>query len=795
MIAGILVAIVPWQPGWLNGIDRSLFVLSSYLVEAPKGASNMGLVEVEDAEITQWQSNLYDAGKLAALLSNILHSSGATVGLLLDAPLRDHTEQVDSLLAKLAAQKPSRAQRQAAEFIERKELLVELLNDPRVVIGVLDSTPEPAHPVTQESNLLSVFPAPVRSWLWPLTNASEHRFTKNDIPQHTAILPHSSEQALLLGDPLSGDAAAGFIAQFIASVEGRGKVRSDNPWNMVWRQDRGLDIDTRLIPLSAAGTLLPYNATTQRMHPLLNTMSLEEGLARGAFPDFVLIGRAGNPALEQLAATLFSVVNQHLAITPWWQAFTSPLLTILITLVLVAVIPRLTVMSGALSLLLIAVALLVSQLVFAVARGIWLPRAEQLVWMLVGFGLIRLWVSYRHSWQQLQTRADSACLFQVAGLLDSGQLKDVKPILDQCDSSNDVLQKYYDLGNAYSAKRQYRYAIEVYQALVVRQPDFRDTEQKIKALEAMVATPEVPVLKPSNVEATLVLSKANIERPVLGRYEIREELGRGAMGIVYLGFDPRIARQVAIKTLNYGQFQPRELENIKSRFFREAEAAGRLTHPSIVSVYDVGEESDLAFIAMDYVEGKALNAFIDPNCLLPVFEVYRIIADVAVALEYAHNSNIVHRDIKPGNIIYNPSPYQVKVTDFGIARLMDDSKTNTGEILGSPLYMSPEQLKGKRVNATADVFSLGVTFYQLLCGQLPFSGDNLASLTYEIIHGKHKGVRTVRKDLPSSASRITNQCLQKEAQDRYESAGELALVLKKAIKRDFAHEARKAGYL
>ena len=143
--------------------------------------------------------------------------------------------------------------------------------------------------------------------------------------------------------------------------------------------------------------------------------------------------------------------------------------------------------------------------------------------------------------------------------------------------------------------------------------------------------------------------------------------------------------------------------------------------------------------------------------------------------------------------MYNPSPFQVKVTDFGIARLIDNSRTSTGEILGSPLYMAPEQLKGKKVNNSADIFSLGVTFYQLLTGFLPFTGDNLAALTYEIIHGRHKPVRRVRKELPTSASRIINQCLQKNCEDRYETAGELATVLKKAIRRDFPQAAKAAG--
>jgi len=221
----------------------------------------------------------------------------------------------------------------------------------------------------------------------------------------------------------------------------------------------------------------------------------------------------------------------------------------------------------------------------------------------------------------------------------------------------------------------------------------------------------------------------------LGRYQIEREIGRGSVGVVYLGFDPAISRAVAIKTMDARQFSEGQHESLQARFFREAEAAGRLNHPNIVSVFDVGEQGDLAFIAMDYVEGVALSDHARVNT------------------------------------------------------------TSTGEILGSPLYMAPEQLRGSKVGPSADVFSLGVTFYQLLSGELPFKADNLASLTYEIIHTKHKGVRSVRKDLPASATRIINQCLQKQADDRYESAQELAGVLRKALRRDFPTEAKRWGLL
>lgn len=286
------------------------------------------------------------------------------------------------------------------------------------------------------------------------------------------------------------------------------------------------------------------------------------------------------------------------------------------------------------------------------------------------------------------------------------------------------------------------------------------------------------------MEATLVIDEQLINKPVLGRYEIQKELGRGAMGVVYLGRDPRISRMVAIKTLHYKHFDATQLTDVKARFFREAEAAGRLSHPNIVSVFDAGEEDDLAFIAMDYVPGKPLSYYAHPQRLLPVPIVYGLMAKAADALFYAHKHQIIHRDIKPSNLLYDSETGRLKVSDFGIARLVDNSRTRTGDVMGSPLYMSPEQLKGAKVSEAADIYSLGVTMYQLLCGQLPYDGDTLANLTYQIVQGKHPSVRNHRAELPSSATRITNKALQKDAEDRYQTAREMAEAIRKAIARD-----------
>ncbi len=266
---------------------------------------------------------------------------------------------------------------------------------------------------------------------------------------------------------------------------------------------------------------------------------------------------------------------------------------------------------------------------------------------------------------------------------------------------------------------------------------------------------------------------------MLGRYQVERELGKGAMGVVYLGKDPKIGRMVAIKTMALSQeFEPDELKEVKERFFREAETAGRLSHPNIVSIYDAGEEHDLAYIAMEFIKGYDLVRHTKPNALLEVPEVIKIIADAADALDYAHGNGVVHRDIKPANMMMLSDTRVIKLTDFGIARITDSSKTKTGMVLGTPSYMSPEQLSGKKVDGRSDLFSLGVTLYQLLTGALPFQADSMATLMFKIANEAPAPVLALRPDLPPELETIIARALQKQLEARY------------AAGRDFARDLR-----
>jgi eukaryotic-like serine/threonine-protein kinase len=265
----------------------------------------------------------------------------------------------------------------------------------------------------------------------------------------------------------------------------------------------------------------------------------------------------------------------------------------------------------------------------------------------------------------------------------------------------------------------------------------------------------------------------------LGRYELLETIGTGTNGTVYLAQDPRINRRVAIKAIDFSvEFVPEELDGARQRFLREAQTAGRLNHPDIVTIHDVGEHDGLGYIAMEYVSGNRLSDFTAPDRLLPVPVVLEVTARVADALHYAHRQNVVHRDIKPANIMYDSGSRSLKITDFGIARLIDAGRTRTGIVLGTPSFMSPEQLEGENVNAHTDLFALGVTLYQLLTSRLPFHGDSMTKLMFVIANEPHTPVTTLRPQLPRRMDQIMERALAKRPEHRYQSGAAMAADLR-----------------
>ena len=262
----------------------------------------------------------------------------------------------------------------------------------------------------------------------------------------------------------------------------------------------------------------------------------------------------------------------------------------------------------------------------------------------------------------------------------------------------------------------------------------------------------------------------------LGRYDVVAEIGRGAMGVVYRAVDPMLERTVAVKTINMA-LDPGEMEHYEKRFTIEARAAGGLNHPNIVIIYDIGRSGDLAYMAMEFLEGRELKELIAGN-ELTADRSLDIVALVADGLAYAHAHEVVHRDVKPANImILNDG--RVKITDFGIARMRTaDVRTQTGVVLGSPRYLSPEQVLGKRCDARADIFSLGVILYEMVAGQAPFNGIDVNSLMFQIVNFTPSPPSSINPALPAMLDLIIAKALAKNADERYAGIAEFAADLR-----------------
>jgi len=265
----------------------------------------------------------------------------------------------------------------------------------------------------------------------------------------------------------------------------------------------------------------------------------------------------------------------------------------------------------------------------------------------------------------------------------------------------------------------------------------------------------------------------------IGRYQILREVGRGAMGVVYLAHDPALERRVAIKTVTIGDgLQPREQKEARLRFLREAQAAGKLIHPNIVLVFDVGEyEQGKLFISMELIEGPTLDAFTHPPDQLPHDKVRDLIAQACDALDFAHGQSLIHRDIKPANLMVVGGE-RLKVTDFGLAKDPTTNLTHTGTLVGTPNYMSPEQITGKKLDGRTDLFSLGVVLYELLTGEKPFHGDSISAVIYRILNEEPTGPRTVNRGLPERFDAILRKALEKEPEARFQSGQEMARALR-----------------
>ena len=283
----------------------------------------------------------------------------------------------------------------------------------------------------------------------------------------------------------------------------------------------------------------------------------------------------------------------------------------------------------------------------------------------------------------------------------------------------------------------------------------------------------------SPVDTQFLTDLSDIKK--IGRYEVLEKIGQGSMGVVFKGRDPYIKRDVSIKISRpAADVGSEKAERYRERFFVEAQSAGRLIHPNIVAIYDGGMYRDFCYMTMEYIDGPTLKKFCNKSNLLPIIDVAKIMFTVCKALDYAHSHGVIHRDIKPSNIMINKAGY-VKIMDFGIAEIKSEQTASIG-ILGSPSYMSPEQIKENELDHQTDIFSLGCVFYELLAGVKAFSGENNFAIMYKIVRDKPTPISAIRSEIPEVLEKIVHKSLATDPMDRYQTCGDLAYDLRVAIR-------------
>ena len=753
-----------------------MFRLASYLLPAQTQSSDIRTIQLDDARLQTPQG----IRELRFLLRKLKKSDAAEIVWLSDDfPQMDYV-QLNDEETNTGKKKPSSTPNDQDEEPQwqptegERNKLAWMLENQHVFLTQYSNTPQQQNNIPYNETLL--YTDGWRQYIPSLflPEAQTFRLTNTQLPYRVYPFDSriSNEQALIWYD----EARTFSLPDLSLAVFSR----YQNSKRLHWNENGLIDMGASQINASLSGKVFNYFSALTGRHTAIDLQSLESASDQpnAYFKNKIVLIAQDTNQLQILADSLSSLQAKATYYTPaesWWLL---PLLLALVSIYLLWLLPLFSRQSGLFLGAFLVLGIISAQPILLILKGTWWPTINILLLMSIGQLAVYVYLSGREILNDLLQKQHNAW-FQLGHYqYEKGDYEVAITSLLKCNAVDEVLSDLYEIGLRFERKRKYDRALQIYSEINTRQKNYKDIDKRLNSILGIADAPS-HISSPVQAQKTLVMSQ--MEMPEFGRYKIERELGRGAMGVVYLGIDPKINRKVAIKTLDYTQFSDKELKMVKSRFFREAEAAGRLSHSDIVTVYDVGEEHDFAFIAMDYAAGVPLSDFTQPDKLLPVNEVYRIIQVVAAALDYAHKQNIVHRDIKPGNIMYNPDDQRVKITDFGIARITDSVKTKTGSFLGSPSYMAPEQITGTHIDGRADLYSLGISFYQLLTGKLPFSADSLGNLAYKIANEKHKPVKDLRSDLPASATRIINKALQKDPEKRFATGMAMVNALKREI--------------
>jgi len=489
------------------------------------------------------------------------------------------------------------------------------------------------------------------------------------------------------------------------------------------------------------------------------------------------------PSLEIVGNVIENVLHGKFLTRPPWAEQAELGVLAFIGLFIMAILPRLKALWGLVVSILFALAL-VGAGTYLFTNGQWLKIGYPLVLLFTGY-LVIISKSFLITEKgkelveasAIETNKMLGLSFQGQGMLDIAFEK-----FRLCPLDDNMKDTLYNLALDFERKRQYSKAAAVFEHVGAKDPKYKDVVERAAKLKQASEGAVFGAVGGAKKDSTVMIS-GGATKPTLGRYEIEKELGRGAMGVVYLGRDPKINRMVAIKTMMLEEGSDGEsTKSVKERFFREAESAGTLNHPNIVRIFDAGDENDVAYIAMELLDGHDLVKYGQKEGLLPFERALGYVATVADALDYAHAQGIVHRDIKPANIMLL-NDGSIRVADFGIARITSSSKTATGTVMGTPSYMSPEQVAGKKVDGRSDLFSLAVALFELTTGEKPFKGgDGIGTLLFQIANDPHPDITGVKADLPPGLKGVIDKGLAKNPDERFQRGAEFAAAIRAVLK-------------
>jgi len=814
----LLVLILAWiRPAFLEAIEFRLYDLRLRLLGGGAAPSNIAIVAIDEESVTKLGRWPWPRTRLAALVDQLAAKGAKVVGLTL---ILSEPEEQSGLQALLKVEESFRALgsvRGGPEFLQSlQEIRAALDTDARLrtslekagmvlLPGFASLQGAPGGPVAGKAVGIPEFAArsaitnlslagdtlqentpAAQEMTWPLATLGEVSVGVG----HINRLPDGD--GISRWEPLLVKYREQYFPHFALAVAARALGVPRERIRATFGS--GIDLGGVHIPTDDRMRALVNYYGGPRTFPYYSAFDvLNDKIAASAFQGkIVLVGATAPgigdveptplapilPGVEKHANLIASIQAGQFLTRPVWADLAMLAAVLAFGLLTSLLLPRLGAGLGSAVGAVLFFGIVAAGLILFAVQGVWLTVTYPGLLVLLNYVAItsRRFLKVEREKEMVEEESDEAnkllgLTFQGKGMLDLAWEKFAHIPVD--DEIKGVL---YNLGLDFERKRQPAKALTVYERIASADKNFRDLGERMAKVKAAATGPAVaPVGGARRGEATAILE--GVERPTLGRYELVEELGRGAMGIVYKGLDPKINRTVAIKTVHFDDVEESQLAQVKERFFREAQAAGGLNHPNILTIYDSGEETDVAWIAMEFLKGSDLEKYCRKESLLPWPRVLEICAKTAEALGYAHQHGVVHRDVKPANIMLLESG-EVKVTDFGIARIVSSSQTKTGVVMGSPSYMSPEQISGKKVDGRSDLFSLGVVLYELLTGERPFRGESIATIMFQITQSPPPPVTEFVPKLPPIFQKLVEKALAKDPAHRFQTGEEFANTLK-----------------